>query len=71
MKTSVVILSCMCAFILLVALVPESEAIGELLELFDSKGMKKKILKRLVYYYVAVGNKKIYAIPFPLPLPIP
>jgi hypothetical protein len=71
MKTSIVIFSCLCAIILLVSVIPEGEAFQELFEMMDDKKLKKKIMKRLMYYYMVAGNKKVYAIPFPLPLPIP
>lgn len=71
MKTSLVIFSCLCAIILLVSVIPEGEAFQELFEMMDNKHLKKKVMKRLMYYYMVTGNKKVYAIPFPLPLPIP
>ena len=63
--------SVICAFMLLVAVVPETEAIKELVELMDDKKLKKKVMKRLIYYFMIAGNRKIYTVPFPLPLPIP
>lgn len=71
MRTSTIIFSVVCSFILLVALVPETQAGHAILDMMDNKGLKKKVLKKLVYYYMIAGNKKIYAVPFPLPLPIP
>jgi len=68
------IFSCICAIVLLVSVIPEGEA-GHIFEdihdLMDNKGLKRKVMKRLMYYYMVTGNKKVYAIPFPLPLPIP
>lgn len=68
------IFSCICAIILLVSVIPEGEAghiFEEFQDLMDNKGLKRKVMKRLMYYYMVAGNKKVYAIPFPLPLPIP
>jgi len=72
-KTSIVIFATLCTLILLVTVMPESEAFKELLD-FDidiDKRFKKKLARKLLYYFLLTGNKKIYAVPVPLPIPIP
>ncbi|KAI1280686.1 hypothetical protein HDE_13794 [Halotydeus destructor] len=75
MKTSLVIFATLCTLVLLVTVLPQSEAFKELLDLdLDlniDKRFKKKLAKKLLYMFLLTGNKKIYAVPVPLPIPIP
>lgn len=71
MRTSIVIFCLVFAFFMLVTLVPETDAQHALFDMMHSKSLKKKVMKKLVYYYMIAGNRKIYAVPFPLPLPVP
>lgn len=73
MKTTLFVFAILFAFILLVNVIPESDAFKDLIDFdFDiDKKFKKKLAKKLIAYFLLAGNKKIYTVPIPLPIPIP